>query len=73
MRTGQYKCTVCGTVHGSQSLTKSVAKAPVIAPEAKSKPAEKPKVEKAKPAEKKAPEKKADKPEKKKSMKGGKR
>jgi hypothetical protein len=58
---GQLRCTVCGTTHGTASITKAKAK-PVIteasAPVVKAKPAEKP------------DEKKDD---KKKSLKGGKR
>jgi len=61
MRTGQSKCTVCGTVHGSQSVVKSAKiKDPVVK--------EIVKVEKK--SEVKDEKKKDD---KKKSVKGGKR
>ena len=77
MKSGQMRCTVCGIVHGSQSVVKT-AKAPVITQETaktEKKPDVKvdkkpgPKVSKKKPDVK--DEKKKD--DKKKSVKGGKR
>jgi hypothetical protein len=55
---GQLRCTVCGTTHGTASITKAKAKPVITEAPAKAKPAEK-------PADKKD--------DKKKSMKGGKR
>jgi len=69
-RTGQYRCTVCSTLHGSASLTTATKKA-------KEPIAEPAKTEKKAPA-KKEPEKKNEKgkggkKDKKSSMQGGKR
>lgn len=64
MRTGQLKCTVCGTIHGVSSLASTTkAKAKETTPE----PAKKA------PVTRTNEKKNAKSPEKKKSMKGGKR
>lgn len=67
MKSGQFRCSVCGNIAGSQSVTQVIKKEPVkeIAKPVKSAP------EKKIAGDKKG--KKDDKPLKKVSMKGGKR
>ena len=63
LRSGQLRCTVCGTVHGSANTVSSVkAKEPVAAKKAPEKKRE----------EKKNPVNKKDEKHSKKSLKGGK-
>jgi len=73
-RSGQFRCTVCGTLHGSSSITGAV-KAKVEQPVQQKKAVEKKVVEKKKGEKKTVDKKKGEKKtvEKAKSMKGGKR
>jgi hypothetical protein len=66
---GQFRCTVCGTVHGSQSASTVVVKK-AAEPAVKTQPAAKKTPEKKKPDDKKKDNKGK---EKKGSLKGGKR